>query len=272
MMRMAGWALVVAAGVALVVGGEASTALVTAEAGAHGGKLKPVVGPVEMKAQPAHVGGYVAAFPLVLAGPAVSQAAADRINASLRREQATADAAARKCRSDYREETHRKAAPDAWTRSVEVTFKGPHYVGFVAADTYFCGGAYPDEGNLPLVYDLTTGAPVNWVKLFPAGAHAERGNAVDGSVLGAIVWPELSRRAEAGSKGDCENAYDSGSSIPWAISLDAREGKLQANAYEVAHAIRGCEDVEVFSPAQMRKMGFAAELADAVEAAHALQR
>ena len=109
-----------------------------------------------------------------MAGPAVTQAVADKVNAALRHEQASADAAAVQCQQDFHEQTHRKPPADVWQRYVEVTFKGPRYLGRVAADEFNCGGPHPDHDQMPFVFDLTTGSPVNWVKLFPAGVHAER--------------------------------------------------------------------------------------------------
>lgn len=235
-----------------------------------GATEKPVLGPVDLQAQPPHVHGQVDAFPLVLPGPAVTQAVANRINAALKREQAVADGAAEDCRKSYREQMHQAPTDDTWQRSVAVTFKGPRYLGFTATDTYFCGGPHPDGGSAPFVYDLATGSPVNWIRLFPAGAKPYRGNAVDGSVMGEVIWPVLGRRAVSGATADCEGAY-SDPEVSFTISLDARAGELQADAPDVSHALQGCEDSETLTPDQLRKAGFAPELADALEAAHRLQ-
>ena len=119
-------------------GGPCSSAPKPAQTAPKAPVEKPVVGPVEVKAQPAHVGGQVEAFPLVVPGSAVTQAVADKIYAALRREQANADAAAVQCQRDFREQTHRKPSSDVWQRSVEVTLNEPRYLGLVATDEFYC--------------------------------------------------------------------------------------------------------------------------------------
>src|SRR5262245_19976125 len=50
----------------------------------------------------------------------------------------------------------------SWKRDVEVTLKSARFISFRANDDYYCGGPYPDTSVLALVFDLNTGAPVDW--------------------------------------------------------------------------------------------------------------
>ena len=124
----------------------------------------------------------VDAFPrLAGAGPSI-----DRINAALDRADARALKAAQQCVA---------ASPGRsdWTRSIDVTMAGPRFVSFVAHDDMYCGGPHPDTATIVLVYDLTTGRPVDWTKLVPARLGGKPGTTTggDGTVLGTLSSPML---------------------------------------------------------------------------------
>jgi hypothetical protein len=62
----------------------------------------------------------------------------------------------------------------SWKRNVEVTLKSARFISFVAHDDYYCGGPYPDTNILALVYDLNTGAPVDWKRLMCLSSPTRR--------------------------------------------------------------------------------------------------
>ena len=117
------------------------------------------------------------------------------------------------------------------------------------------------------VYDLTTGRPVDWVKLFPPGAKGKLENSADGAVTGLVVWPGLTERAKAQADSDCRDVFDGDEYSGFSIGLDARTGELVAQPAELPHVIQACADDFRLSVADLRKLGFAPELVAALDAA-----
>lgn len=226
---------------------------------------KPI-GPVAI-AYPAALRNELDHLPRLVPNQAVTAAVATKINAALQREDARGNAAAAECRQSFQEMQH-KTPKDAWTRSIAVTMAGPHYLGIVVSDSNYCGGAYPNDGmRSDFVYDLTTGRPVDWVKLFPAGAKGKLENSADGAVTGLVAWPGLTERAKAQADGDCRDVFDEDEYSSFSIGLDAQRGALVAEPAELHHVIQACADDIRLSVADLRKLGFAPELVAALDAA-----
>ena len=234
---------------------------------------RPVAGPVQLQAQRSLHNGEIDQFPVVLAGPAVTAAVAQRINAALRRDQVLVNAAAEDCRASFKDDLNKPAPADAWTRTVEVTMKGPRYLSMMATDSYYCGGAYPNDGlQMPLVYDLDTGAPVDWIRLMPKGVSTKPGNGADGAKAGWVVWPTLTRIAKEDADPDCKDAFMDSDSMGFQIALDARAGELQATPTDFPHVYQACANPVALSIAKLRRLGFAPALVTALEAAHQAQQ
>ncbi len=231
---------------------------------------RPLRGPVQLQARPAVAYGQIAAYPRVLPGPAVPAVVAARINAGLAREQALAVNAARDCNAEPNR-AQAGHAHDAWSRTVAVTMRGPAYLALTATDSYDCGGAYPnDDIETSLVYDLATGAPVDWLSLFPKGATSSTDTSGDGARLGFVIWPQLGRRYDAHAQADCEGLFSSGLDATFQITLDARGGALNATPGDLNHATHICATAVAFPAADLRRLGFAPRLAAALEAARRL--
>ncbi len=228
-----------------------------------------VAGPVKLVAQPDVLRGAVEAFPRVLPGPGVSDAVSAKINAALTRANARARKAALDCRTSFRE-AQGKADPRAWRRSVSVTMRGPEFLALMATDSYYCGGPYPNDGlQMPLVYDLTTGSPVNWLKLLPPSVKATPGNAADGSNTGAVNWPAVTALAKKQAQPECAEAYKE--NPDFALNLDARSGTLALTPSDFPHVIQACADSVDLTGDDLRKLHVAPRLIDALHTAHALQ-
>lgn len=141
--------------------------------------------PVELKAM-TDIAGKIAAFPrLVVAN---NDKAAQRINRALDKR----DAAARQMRMDCRSNVDKPSDAD-YERQIWVTMRGPRYLSFLAADYAGCGGAHPDPGQMALVYDLVTGASVNWQRLLPKAMvqGTSTDNVVDGTLVGFVTSKTL---------------------------------------------------------------------------------
>ena len=98
-------------------------------------------------------------------------------------------------------------------------------------------------------------------------------NSADGAKMGVVVWPVLAAKDRAQADGDCKSVFDdSDEPMQFALWPDARKGTIEAQRTQFSHAEQGCVDTMEITTAEARKMGIAAELVDAVEAAHKLQR
>ena len=115
-----------------------------------------------------------------IAAPATPATA--RINAALAKEDASWRAFIKEC--------HDQAGADFdLERSNQVAMSGPAYFSLTIGYSYDCGGAHPDGGTIALVYDLNTGAPVNWAHLLPKSLidSVSTDSAGDGTTIGLIL-------------------------------------------------------------------------------------
>jgi hypothetical protein len=203
-----------------------------------------------------------------------------KINAATRRLDANVRKAALRCRKDG-------GGRSSWERTVNVTMRGPRFLSYQIIDNVFCGGAYPDLGTMAIVYDLTTGAPVNWTTLLPAsltGAVALQPGA-DGTKMVTLASKRLQAlylaayRPQTGARkpdeadSACRGVVASTDSeeppamMAW---LDAKQGGLAVHV-ELPHAAQECADTVVISTATLRREGAQPVLVDAIDAAHALR-
>lgn len=136
----------------------------------------------------------------------------------------------------------------SWKRNVEVTLKSARFISFVAHDDYYCGGPYPDTNILALVYDLNTGAPVDWKRLIPGVAEQpEQAEAADAPQARTISSPALlalytAASARRGRDADCNDALAAGSDEPTQLLVwpDAGAKGLAIAIPGLPHAARVC--------------------------------
>ncbi|MEO6923498.1 MAG: hypothetical protein ABI142_06710, partial [Bryocella sp.] len=213
-----------------------SACSIVAQSPKTGAAARLVAGPVTLTAQPDLIRGEVPAFPRVVPGRAVSAAAAAKINAALARADKRVKAVALDCQASSKA-SQGKADPEAWQRVIEVTMRGPRFLSFLATDNSDCGGPYPNNGmQMPLVYDLTTGSPVNWLRLLPAGVKASIDSAPDGSNVGLVDWPALTALSKKKAEGECKGAFDDGG-LEYSLTLNARTGTLDAQPENFPHVM-----------------------------------
>ncbi|WP_413988739.1 hypothetical protein ACMDCR_22365 [Labrys okinawensis] len=202
-------------------------------------------------------------FPRLAAGDAMSR----KINAALAKGDARAKAGARSCLAEA-------GKRGDWSRSVEITMKGPRLVSYVATDDYFCGGAYPDTSTQALVYDLTTGIPVDWARFLPPALLGEKGTtkAADGTVLGTLSSPALTALyVKAVKPADidpsCQDALDS-QPLHFLAWPDAKADGLALLQTDLPHVTAACGPAATVPMAELRSAGVDPALLDAIEAAH----
>lgn len=157
-----------------------------------------------------------------------------------------------------------------WSRKVVVTIQGPRFLSLVATDDYVnCGGAHPNEDTMAMVFDMTTGAPVNWPAMVTksAGATVVTGFVADGSKVGALVLPALAKINLAAADDDCKQAFQG----PQGFQLwpDAKNGTLVALAFDLPHVVAACAIEIPLTVEQARTLGFDEHFLNAIEQAHA---
>ena len=224
---------------------------------------------------PPDLGKDLSAMPPI-AGPV--DAAETAINAALRRLDGKVVKAAAECRSDGGKNAW-------WERHVDAAMRGPRFLSYAVTDNVFCGGAHPSVGTWSIVYDLTSGAPVDWTTLLPdrltgTVALAEQADGVKVVTLASkrlhALYLERYRPDAAGSKDDadreCREAVSEasdGKPPAMMVWLDARQDGLVLQ-FDLAHVVQACADAVVIPTEILRKEGAARVLTDAIDAAHAV--
>ena len=160
-------------------------------------------------------------------------------------------------------------ASEDWSRSVQVTMRGPRFLSLVAIDSYVnCGGAHPESNTMAMVFDITTGTPVNWPAMLAKspGASSFVDSVADGSKVGALILPSLAKIYAAQAGADCKEAFqDPQSFLIWP---DAKQGTLVVQAFDLPHVVQACAEPLNLTIAQARELGFNETLLTAIEQAH----
>ncbi len=220
---------------------------------------------VTMKKMPPVVKG-VDAFPQI---DAPQDDAERAINYAVARLDLKVRAAAKDCKT--------QAAQGEWSRTVTTTMAGPRFISYEISDEMDCGGAHPDSGTTAIVYDLTTGKPVDWTRWLPPSMTATVAltEASDGTKMVTLASKRLYAMYLAGypkdQDADCKAAIkdvgtDSGAPA-MTVWLDAKGDGL-AMSFDLSHAVAACEEVVTIPTAALRKEGANSMLADAIDAAH----
>lgn len=204
----------------------------------------------------------VAGAPRIVSGPPAPVVA--RVNAALARLDARGAKSVRSCREDLRANPQASHSDDGWRRRVKVTFAGPRFLSVLVQEDYDCATMYPNTGDEALVFDLQTGRPVDWRPLAPASLHAEAvtGTAPDGATLGYFAAPAFGKLL-AKPADECPDA-DSLEGLQIALRPDRLRGGLVLALRGFNHATQACESETTLRPAQLRRLGFAPELVEAL--------
>lgn len=200
-----------------------------------------------------------------------------RINAALARLDRTVARSARDCLDGD--------APNRteWQRTVHVTMRGPEFLSYMIEDYADCGGAHPDDSHSAIVYDLATGAPVDWATLLPARLRGELALTTGGDSVRVVTLasPRLSALYAAGydaavtamGNPDCRGLPEPEPGAPptqrpmlaW---LDARAGGLVLQ-FDWNHAMQACSAPVVLPIATLRREGVSPRLLRALAEAQA---
>lgn len=194
----------------------------------------------------------VAAMPRVSGGNPV---AVQRINRALAREDDGMRSTLRECDSDIHEmdSALHERVTGFWERTVTVTMAGPAYLSLHVHDFNYCGGAYPDDSDEAMVFDLRTGDVVNWDHVL--------GKDVSTADLKQLYVRKLKDT-------DCRTAVGEMDGLRLLFWLDARAGSVMAQDEDLPHVIHACGESVPLSADEARSIGVPAEMLTALQTAH----
>ncbi len=216
--------------------------------------------------QPPDLAQGVEAFPRLEGDTKAARA----INEALDAADARAGAAATSCLEDADGQGH-------WTRNVEVPLRSARFISFVAHDDYYCGGPYPDTSVVALVYDLSTGAPVDWKRLIPGVAGQSSEVAADETPLATISSPallELFTSATTRADAECKEALAPTQDEPLQLLVwpDAKAKGLAMTIPGLPHAARACGGPLTIPADKLKAMRADAALVEDIETAPAADK
>jgi hypothetical protein len=156
-----------------------------------------------------------------------------------------------------------------WSRSVAVTMRGPGFLSYTVTDGFYCqGAAHPDANTFSIVYDLTTGRPVDWTHLLPASLTGKVALAdqADGTRIVTLASKRLfdlymagykAREAPSGDLDECRQALGQEAADGPPQMMVWLDGKAKGLAVEVplTHVIQACEDPVVIPAAVLKAEG-----------------
>jgi hypothetical protein len=175
----------------------------------------------------------------------------------------------------FRADCRRSSRDNDTSRSVKVTLQTATILSIVASDEASCSGAHPDEGQLALVYDLTTGRPVDWASVLGRAlvTSTTLDSTVDGTKVGLVVSPKLQglylakRKAERGWDAECGDVLDD-PGLAFELWPDAKAGGLVLAPGSLPHVVQACGAPVAIPTATLRPLGADAHFLDAIDAAH----
>ena len=157
--------------------------------------------------------------------------------------------------------------------------RGPGFISYVITDNVDCGGVHPSAATMSIVYDLHTGAPVDWTRLLPRSltGTVQVTARVDGTKmvtlaakrLYALFLTSYDRDHARPDDAECRDAVrNTGTDGPPEMMawLDGKQGGL-AVQFDLPHAMQACADPAVIPLATLRAEGAQPALLEALEAA-----
>jgi hypothetical protein len=218
----------------------------------------PADRPVRLKTLPPVAPG-IAAFPRVVATP--GDAAAARINRAL------VQAGQQSGCGDQK---------GTWNRRIVATMRGPRFLSLFASDDWYCGGPYPDTDQVALVFDLETGAPIDWKKILPP-ALLERAAPDPGGtdadpvlITSRTLWTLYAKAAAVLGGKECGAVLKDPAGLGTRLMLwpDAEADGLTVQQADFPHVVKACGPPITIALPELRKLGVAPAFIDAIEEAH----
>ena len=153
-----------------------------------------------------------------------------------------------------------------------VTMTGPAYLSFLLTEEIDCG-AHPDTSSLALVFDLRTGALVDWFHLLPKAltqrTAAERADAPASS--GTVSSTSLARLyldASPDMDKECRVVFKEEAPASFIFWPDPAHDGLAMQPTNLPHVEAACADAVTIPVATLRSLAVDPGLVDAIAAAH----
>ena len=156
----------------------------------------------------------------------------------------------RASRRDCRAEPDKGRPRGTWATRTRVAYLSPRFLSVQAVSDYDCGGPYPNDGvTTPLTYDLTTGAAVDWPKLFKPGFITSVGDEEKAPPLARLYGA----RYPKGVIADCKDlmSAEGGFAASFTLWLDRKRGLMVKPDFN--HAMQACAEEVALPPAALTR-------------------
>jgi hypothetical protein len=175
-----------------------------------------------------------------------------RVNATLAAREAAVRSQRADCLAMVRKAGQTPTA-DSFRAKIAAHYVSGRYLSIEAHLSYFCATAYPtNDAAEPLTFDLSTGAEVDWSKLFKPG-FLPSSDAQPASGLSKLYQAHYARaRLDPDLDQPCKDAIEGSDPLAGGVSLwlDAKRGGLVVMP-SFPHVIEACAAPLIFTPAEL---------------------
>ena len=198
----------------------------------------------EVVVSPLKSAGEIAHYPRLVKFP--DPQVRDRVNRIFAQYDQKQSDDRRDCLKQLRDQ-HMQKDKDSFNTSIEVTYISRRFLSLSVNSSYYCGGAYPENGAAsPITVDLTHGTEVDWKKTFKPGflsvADAKTGDIQLGKLAGLYRARYAKIRKDKDDQ-ECRDTIGSEEFLDVSLWLDRAQGGLIVEP-QLAHVIQACvEDV-----------------------------
>lgn len=234
-------------------------------AGAQTTTTSTATGHVKLRLLPA-IGENVDSFPRVVPNENVSPPMAAALNSRFDRLDSDMRKGLHDCKTGARK-MHQDDSAFDYEHKLSVSMRGPRYLSVLVSDAYFCGGAHPENNDEALVYDVTTGAAIDWLTMLPGSSIGYK--AEDTSHSSSVIWPPLQQLALEQADDDCKDIYRE-KNLSFILWPDADQGAIVAEADGLSHISSAlCGEQVVLDIPSAQRLGISPALLSLLATAHA---
>jgi hypothetical protein len=222
-------------------------------------------GHVKLRLLPA-ISEDVDSFPRVVPNENVSSLMAATLNSKFDRLDSDTRKALHECRAAERK-MHPDQGDSVYEHKLSISMRGPRYLSVLTVDAYDCGGAHPENNDEALVYDVTTGAAIDWLTMLPGSRVGYK--AEDASYSSSGIWPPLQQLALEQADDDCKDVYRE-KDLSFILWPDADQGAIVAEATGLSHISSAlCGEQVVLDIPAAQRLGISPALLSLLATAHA---
>lgn len=200
-------------------------------------------------AAPLHTSGAKATYPRLTKFP--NATVMQGVNAALAAREQTDRDSYKDCLAQLKE-MKMKPDKDTYNEDITVRYLSAGFLSIQVVSSYYCAGAYPtNDAQMPVSFNLSNGAPIDWSEQFKPGFLSVESTA-DMPPPSMLTKIYRARYAKSQNDGECKQFIKdmdpfSGAPIVW---LDAAKGGVVFQP-DFPHVSAACADPMTLTPAQI---------------------